>query len=203
MGPVARTAAARIVRSLRQHYRLPLALPCKLDSLLHRNQFGTKSLAPVPHILREFVGALFGQSLVAIGRHQHRAASIVNIGEGKTHRQGRRHHPGPGFQLVQSGARYEGGYWNTTGIARPVTTEIILKKMGEVLAANVGSPAARRQARTTNLLGKLFGDGQQKEEDKDDDVVVVPEEEQEHISAAEEQQFSSRKLHPLPLLRLL
>ena len=34
-----------------------------------------------------------------------------------------------GIKVIQAQAKYEGGYWNTTGIARPVTTEIILKKM--------------------------------------------------------------------------
>jgi len=36
-----------------------------------------------------------------------------------------------GLKVIQAQAKYEGGYWNTTGIARPVTTEIILKKMGD------------------------------------------------------------------------
>jgi len=31
-----------------------------------------------------------------------------------------------GLKVVQSQARYEGGYWNTTGIARPVTVQAIL-----------------------------------------------------------------------------
>lgn len=31
-----------------------------------------------------------------------------------------------GLKVIQSQARYEGGYWNTTGIARPVTVGVIL-----------------------------------------------------------------------------
>ena len=31
-----------------------------------------------------------------------------------------------GLKVIQSQARYEGGYWNTTGIARPVTVAAIL-----------------------------------------------------------------------------
>ena len=31
-----------------------------------------------------------------------------------------------GLKVVQAQARYEGGYWNTTAIARPVTVESIL-----------------------------------------------------------------------------
>ena len=34
-----------------------------------------------------------------------------------------------GLRVIQSQARYEGGYWNTTGIARPVTVEAILSEM--------------------------------------------------------------------------
>ena len=33
-----------------------------------------------------------------------------------------------GLKVIQSQARYEGGYWNTTGIARPVTVEAILSE---------------------------------------------------------------------------
>ena len=33
-----------------------------------------------------------------------------------------------GLKVIQSQARYEGGYWNTTGIARPVTVEAILRE---------------------------------------------------------------------------
>lgn len=36
-----------------------------------------------------------------------------------------------GLKVVQSQARYEGDYWNTTGIARHVTTELILEVMRE------------------------------------------------------------------------
>ncbi|MCX7016403.1 MAG: argininosuccinate synthase [Candidatus Sumerlaeota bacterium] len=34
-----------------------------------------------------------------------------------------------GLRVIQSQARYEGGYWNTTGIARYVTTALILEEM--------------------------------------------------------------------------
>lgn len=34
-----------------------------------------------------------------------------------------------GFELVQAGARYEGGYWNTTGIARHVTVKGMIPHM--------------------------------------------------------------------------
>ncbi len=34
-----------------------------------------------------------------------------------------------GLKVIQSQARYEGGYWNTTGIARPVTVSAILDEM--------------------------------------------------------------------------
>ena len=36
-----------------------------------------------------------------------------------------------GLKVIQSQARYEGGYWNTTGIARPVTVAAILPRMRE------------------------------------------------------------------------
>ena len=36
-----------------------------------------------------------------------------------------------GLKVIQSQARYEGGYWNTTGIARPVTVAAILPEMEE------------------------------------------------------------------------
>ena len=34
-----------------------------------------------------------------------------------------------GLRVIQSLARYEGGYWNTTGIARYVTTDLIVREM--------------------------------------------------------------------------
>ena len=34
-----------------------------------------------------------------------------------------------GLKVIQSQARYEGGYWNTTGIARPVTARAILTEL--------------------------------------------------------------------------
>ena len=34
-----------------------------------------------------------------------------------------------GLKVIQSQAKYEGGYWNTTGIARPVTVQQILPEM--------------------------------------------------------------------------
>lgn len=36
-----------------------------------------------------------------------------------------------GLKVIQSQARYEGGYWNTTGIARPVTVAAILPEMAK------------------------------------------------------------------------
>lgn len=35
-----------------------------------------------------------------------------------------------GIKVIQSQAKYEGGYWNTTGIARHVTVEALLPEMG-------------------------------------------------------------------------
>ena len=35
-----------------------------------------------------------------------------------------------GLKVIQSQARYEGGYWNTTGIARPITVRAILAELG-------------------------------------------------------------------------
>jgi argininosuccinate synthase len=34
-----------------------------------------------------------------------------------------------GLQVIQAQARYEGGYWNTTGIARYVTTALVLREL--------------------------------------------------------------------------
>lgn len=34
-----------------------------------------------------------------------------------------------GLRVIQAQAKYEGGYWNTTGIARYVTTDLILREM--------------------------------------------------------------------------
>jgi argininosuccinate synthase len=36
-----------------------------------------------------------------------------------------------GLQVIQAQARYEGGYWNTTGIARHITVQILLPKLKE------------------------------------------------------------------------
>ena len=36
-----------------------------------------------------------------------------------------------GLKVIQAQARYEGGYWNTTGIARPITVAAILEYMSE------------------------------------------------------------------------
>tara|TARA_Y100000590_G_scaffold466862_1_gene643632 strand:- start:537 stop:1796 length:1260 start_codon:yes stop_codon:yes gene_type:complete len=36
-----------------------------------------------------------------------------------------------GLKIIQSQAKYEGEYWNTTGIARPVTTKLILDSMND------------------------------------------------------------------------
>ena len=35
---------------------------------------------------------------------------------------------GAGLKVIQAQARYEGGYWNTTGIARPVTVQALLQE---------------------------------------------------------------------------
>lgn len=40
-----------------------------------------------------------------------------------------------GLQVIQAQARYEGGYWNTTGIARPITVRAILP---ELQSRNIG-----------------------------------------------------------------
>ena len=40
-----------------------------------------------------------------------------------------------GLKVIQSQARYEGGYWNTTGIARPITVEAMLP---EIQAQGIG-----------------------------------------------------------------
>ena len=40
-----------------------------------------------------------------------------------------------GLRVIQSQARYEGGYWNTTGIARPITVSAILPEM---LSSDIG-----------------------------------------------------------------
>ena len=34
-----------------------------------------------------------------------------------------------GLKVIQAQARYEGGYWNTTGIARPITVRAILDEL--------------------------------------------------------------------------
>lgn len=36
-----------------------------------------------------------------------------------------------GLKVIQAQARYEGGYWNTTGIARPITVAAILPKLAQ------------------------------------------------------------------------
>ena len=36
-----------------------------------------------------------------------------------------------GLKVIQAQARYEGGYWNTTGIARPVTVAAILSELSD------------------------------------------------------------------------
>ncbi len=36
-----------------------------------------------------------------------------------------------GLQVIQAQARYEGGYWNTTGIARYVTTALVLRELAK------------------------------------------------------------------------
>jgi len=37
-----------------------------------------------------------------------------------------------GLQVIQAQAMYEGGYWNTTGIARPITVRSILARFKEI-----------------------------------------------------------------------
>ena len=41
-----------------------------------------------------------------------------------------------GLKIIQSQAKYEGGYWNTTGIARPVTIASILPQF-ELFQSNI------------------------------------------------------------------
>lgn len=36
-----------------------------------------------------------------------------------------------GLQVLQAQAKYEGGYWNTTGIARPITVALMLEKLNK------------------------------------------------------------------------
>ena len=36
-----------------------------------------------------------------------------------------------GLKVIQAQAKYEGGYWNTTGIARPVTVAAILPELSK------------------------------------------------------------------------
>ena len=38
-----------------------------------------------------------------------------------------------GLQVLQAQAKYEGGYWNTTGIARPITVALMLEKLNKRL----------------------------------------------------------------------
>ena len=42
---------------------------------------------------------------------------------------GKEMHAEAGLKVLQAQARYEGGYWNTTGIARPITVKAILRKL--------------------------------------------------------------------------
>ena len=63
-----------------------------------------------------------------------------------------------GLQLIQAQATYEGGYWNTTGIARPVTVKAILDSLNnEVInvlfhgATGRGNDQVRFQL-TSNML---------------------------------------------------
>ena len=43
--------------------------------------------------------------------------------------EGREYLAREGLRVIQAQARYEGGYWNTTGIARYVTADLILREM--------------------------------------------------------------------------
>ena len=67
-----------------------------------------------------------------------------------------------GLKVVQAQARYEGGYWNTTGIARPVTVGAILPELQErgigVLfhgATGRGNDQVRFQLATNMLAPEL------------------------------------------------
>ena len=67
-----------------------------------------------------------------------------------------------GLQVLQSQARYEGGYWNTTGIARPITVKVILRefvRLGiDVLfhgATGRGNDQVRFQLATNMLAPKV------------------------------------------------
>ena len=67
-----------------------------------------------------------------------------------------------GFKVIQSQAKYEGGYWNTTGIARHVTVEALLPEM-EKRSINIlshgctgrGNDQVRFQI-ATNMLNPNF-----------------------------------------------
>src|SRR5438105_3836924 len=67
-----------------------------------------------------------------------------------------------GLQVIQAQARYEGGYWNTTGIARYVTTALVLRELEkrsiDVLfhgATGRGNDQVRFQI-ATNMLAPRF-----------------------------------------------
>src|SRR5262245_60963418 len=67
-----------------------------------------------------------------------------------------------GLQVIQAQARYEGGYWNTTGIARYVTTALILRELQqrsiEVLfhgATGRGNDQVRFQLATNMLAPRV------------------------------------------------
>ena len=68
-----------------------------------------------------------------------------------------------GLKVIQSQARYEGGYWNTTGIARPITVKAILDEFNKdnikVLfhgATGRGNDQVRFQLATNMLDPEVF-----------------------------------------------
>ena len=67
-----------------------------------------------------------------------------------------------GLQVIQSQATYEGGYWNTTGIARHITVAVLLlemKKRGIRILAHGATGRGNDQVRfqlATNMLDPTF-----------------------------------------------
>ena len=57
-----------------------------------------------------------------------------------------------GLQVIQSQARYEGGYWNTTGIARYVTTRLAVEALERDVA--ISFPALRQMLDDLNKSGQ-------------------------------------------------
>ena len=67
-----------------------------------------------------------------------------------------------GLQLIQAQATYEGGYWNTTGIARHITVEVLLesmKKRGITILSHGSTGRGNDQVRfqlATNMIEPDF-----------------------------------------------